>query len=204
MAVYQSLKELSRDQFLNPTECARLCSCPNKKTLLGTRDYAILKVFLNCGLRKQELINLDVKDFCNEDNNYWLIVHGKGNTVDEQDLMNMHVIEAIKKYLAKAGHGDDPNAPLFQPLKGKNKLSTLRLNRRSVDFLIKKYSKQAQLTKSVHAHTLRHTFGTQLQSITKDVIIVQRAMRHRSLSSTMIYLHTARDTVKNSLAELSL
>lgn len=204
MARYQKLSELSRDQFLTPTECARLCSCPNKKKLVGVRDYAILKVFLNCGLRKQELINLNVSDFCNDGHNFWLIIHGKGGTVDEQDLMDTRTIEAIRKYLHRNGHGDDPQAPLFQPLPGKNKLSSLRLNRRSVDFLIKKYAKQSGINKSIHAHTLRHTFGTQLQSLTKDIRIVQRAMRHRALSSTMVYLHTARDEVKNSLAELSL
>ena len=46
MPDFQPVKELSRDKFLTPDECARFCSAPKKNSLLGVRDYAILKVFL--------------------------------------------------------------------------------------------------------------------------------------------------------------
>ena len=204
MKQFNTLKELSRDRFLTPNECARLCSGPNKASLLGLRDYAILKIFLNCGLRKQEIIDLKVKDFHQEGNNFWLIVHSKGGTIDEQDIMNDRTIGAIQKYLRKSGHAEDPEAPLFQPIKGKAKTESKKLNRRSVDFMLAKYVKKAGILKKVSPHTLRHTFGTEFQALTGDIKATQRAMRHRALTSTMIYLHTDRDRVKRGLAQMNL
>jgi len=201
---YKKLKEISRDRFLTPDECARLCSAPKKSSLIGIRDYAILKVFLNCGLRKSELIKLKVKDFCRQGDNYWLVVHSKGGTVDEQDIMNDRTITAIQKYLKTAGHADQPEQYLFQAVKGRVRSKDKILGRLSIDYLIKKYTKQAQIGKRVTAHMLRHTFGTELQALTGDIKTTQKAMRHRTLNSTMIYLHTDRDRVKRGLSKMNL
>ena len=198
------VKELSRDRFLTPDECARLCSAPKMNALLGVRDYAILKVFLNCGLRKMELINLKVSDFCRQGENYWLVVHSKGGDVDEQDIMNQKVIDSVHKYLLKSGHGENSDEPLFQPIKGRAKTASKKLSRRSIDHLVKKYAKAAGITKNVHVHTLRHTFGTELQTLTGDIKLTQKAMRHKSLNSTMIYLHTDRERVKKGLSQMNL
>jgi len=204
MTKYSKRKELARDKFLTPDECARLSSAPNKTTLQGLRDYAILKVFLNCGLRKQELIDLKVKDFCNEGTSWWFIVQSKGGTTDEQDIMNDRTIQAVQRYLQRAGHGLDADAPLFQPLKNRVRTDEKKINRRSIDYLVKRYAKKAEITKNITAHTLRHTFGTEFQVITGDIKSTQAAMRHRSLSSTMIYLHTNRDRVKRGLSQMNL
>ncbi len=204
MARYQKRKELSRDKFLTPDECARLCSAPNKSSLLGVRDYAILKVFLNCGLRKNELLELKVKDFCRQGENYWFVVHSKGGTIDEQDIVNDSTIQAVQRYLQKAKHGDQPDAPLFQPIRKRAKTEALKLSRRSIDFMVKKYVRKAGITKKVTAHILRHTFGTEFQALTGDIKSTQAAMRHQSLNSTMIYLHTDRERVKRGLSRMNL
>lgn len=204
MPRYQKRKELSRDKFLTPDECARLCSAPNKSSLLGVRDYAMLKVFLNCGLRKNELIQLRVKDFQRQGENYWFVVHSKGGTIDEQDIVNDRTIQAVQKYLQKAGHSDNPEAPLFQPIGKRARTEGLQLSRRSIDFMVKKYSKMAGITKKCTAHVLRHTFGTEFQALTGDIKSTQAAMRHRSLNSTMVYLHTDRDRVKRGLSRMNL
>ena len=201
---YKKTKEISRDRFLTPDECARLCSAPKKNSLIGVRDYAILKVFLNCGLRKNELIQLRVKDFCRQGENYWLVVHSKGGTIDEQDIMSDRTIGAIQKYLKMAGHADQPEDPLFQATKGMGRRKDKTLHRRAIDFLVIKYAKEAQIGKRVPAHTLRHTFGTELQALTGDIKTTQKAMRHRNLNSTMIYLHTDRDRVKRGLSKMNL
>lgn len=201
---YKKNIELSRDKFLTPDECARLSSAPRKNSLIGVRDYAILKVFLNCGLRKKEIIELKVKDFCREGENYWLVVHSKGGTIDEQDIMNDRTISAIQTYLKKAGHADQPEMPLFQAVGGRGRRKDKTLHRRAIDFLVIKYAKQAQIAKKVTAHTLRHTFGTELQALTGDLKMTQKALRHRALSSTMVYLHTDRDRVKQGLSKMNL
>lgn len=204
MSNYQPKKEISRESFLTPDECARLSSAPRKNSLLGIRDYAILKVFLNCGLRKMELLNLKVKDFCRQGENYWLVVHSKGGDIDEQDIMDYRTIEAVKKYLSKAGHNDQPEMPLFQPMKGRAKTESFKLSRRSIDYMVKKYARVAEITKNVHPHTLRHTFGTEFQAQTGDIKTTQKVMRHKSLNSTMIYLHTDRNRARRGLSKVSL
>jgi site-specific recombinase XerD len=201
---YKKVNEISRDKFLTPDECARLCSAPKKNSLIGVRDYAILKTFLNCGLRKAELIKLKVEDFCRQGENYWLVVQSKGGTVDEQDIMNNRVIDSIMKYLKMAGHGDQPKAPLFKPVKNRGRRKDGSLHRRSIDFMIKKYAKEAEIDKNVTAHTLRHTFGTELQTLQGDIKVTQKAMRHRQLNSTMRYLHTDRNRVKKGLEKMNL
>jgi integrase/recombinase XerD len=200
----QRVKELSRDKFLTPDECARLCSVPKLSTTKGVRDYAILKVFLNCGLRKMELLNLKVKDFQHQGGDYWFVVHSKGGSIDEQDVISYKVIEAVNKYLNRSGHANDLEAPLFQPIKGRSKRADHSLSRRCIDELVKKCARKAGISKSVHCHTLRHTFGTELLTLTGDIKVVQKAMRHSALTSTMIYLHTDRERVKRGLAQMNL
>ncbi len=204
MAKNITVKELSRDKFLTPEECARLSSAPARNSLLGIRDYAIIKVFLNCGLRKSELLNLRVKDFRRQGENYWFVVHSKGGSIDEQDIMNYRTVEAVQKYLSRAGHGDQLEEPLFQPIGNKAKTESKKLSRRSIDYLVKKYARKAGITKNVHPHTLRHTFGTELQAMQGDVKVTQKAMRHKNLTSTMIYLHTNRERVRKGLERVNL
>lgn len=201
---YKKLSELSRDQFLTPHECVKLCSGPNRKTLIGLRDFAILKTFLNLGLRKQELINLKVKDLYQDGSDWIINIHGKGGTIDELDIENYDLLEAIRKYLISSGHGTDSEAPLFQSTEPTNYNPSKKIHRRSIDFLIQKYAKMTGIQKKIHAHTLRHTFGTELFSQTKDITIVQRAMRHRNMQSTMLYMHTNRDRLKYGLSQVSL
>ena len=198
------LKELSRDKFLTPDECARLCSAPARNSLMGMRDYAILKVMLNCGLRKNEIIELRVKDFQRQGNEYWLVVHSKGGDIEEQDILSDRAITAIQRYLKKSGHADKPDDPLFQPLPSRVKTDSKKISRRSIDFFLEKYVKRAGIGKHVHAHMLRHTFGTELQALTGDIKLTQKAMRHKNLNSTMIYLHVDRERVKQGLSKLNL
>lgn len=201
---YKSLNELSRDKFLTPSECSALCSMPPKNSIMGLRDYAILKTFLNAGLRKSELCNLNVGDLRVVDGNYYFLVHSKGGNIDEQDIGDMRTIDAIKKYILKAGHSQNPDAPLFQPDSRNGNYKHDRMNRGSIDNLIDKYAKQAEISKKVTAHMLRHTYGAEVMAISNDLQVTQRAMRHRSPQATLIYLHTTRERVRANLRNLHI
>ena len=195
---------LTQDKWLTELEVKKLLKQPDKRYLLGMRDFAILKIFLNCGLRKAELINLDVKDYHKEGISTWLSVHSKGGYVMDQPINDFSTNSAIKKYLKSGKHGDDPNAPLFQSLQGKGILSGQRTHRIVIEYLTNKYAIQAGIKKHVHAHMLRHTFGTHFFNATKDLVTTQKAMRHKSGNSTMIYLHSDKTQVLKGLKELNL
>lgn len=202
--MYKKLKELSKNMFLNVDEIARLSSAPDRRKLQGIRDYAIIKTFLNTGLRRQELIDLKVGDMKWDEGKCYLVVHSKGGTVDEQPLQNDRAVQAIKKYLIQSGHEKKSHEPLFQPLPTRTKAGNHKLCRRSLDSMLMKYGKMARINKRISSHMLRHTFGTQVYSMTKDLAITQRLMRHRSISSTMIYVHTDDNAVRFVLQDLNL
>lgn len=202
MRKYRRFKELSKEQILTSSEQMALLSQPDKSSLIGRRDYAILKLFLSTGLRKAELLNLKIKDFKCEDKQHYLIVHSKGGTIDEQDIMNPQVIEAIRKYLKMSGHEQSPEDPLFKPSPKSSQSKDGHLHRRSIDSMLKKYAREAEIQKNVTAHMLRHTFGSMIYSACKNIATTQRLMRHRSLSSTMIYLHSDRQDGKKALTKI--
>lgn len=204
MRKYRKFKELSRDKMLTPDEQAALSSAPDKSSLLGKRDYAIIKLFLNTGLRKAELLSLKVGDLKSEGGRYWLIVKSKGGTIDEQDLTSERAIESIKRYLTMAGHGDKLDEPLFKPIPKNHMSKGGYLSRRSIDKMLKKYAKDAGIQKNITAHILRHTFGSEVYANCKDLALTQRIMRHRSLNSTMIYLHSNKDRARKVLNSLDL
>jgi integrase len=204
MPKYARFKEIRREKLLTPDEQNALSSAPNQRTLLGLRDYAIIKTFLNAGLRKAELLDLRVCDLQNEGQRYWLMVRSKGGNFDEQELQSERTISAIKKYLARAGHGALSGAALFKPVREKEGLPNGHLHRCAIDYMLAKYAKKAGLTKRVTAHMLRHTFGTEVYAHCHDVAITQRLLRHRSISSTMIYLHSNKDRARAVLGNIDL
>ena len=64
--------------------------------------------------------------------------------------------------------------------------------------------RKAGITKDVHPHMLRHTYATELYRATKDIRLVQKALGHAQLSSTMIYTHIVDDDLETAMRALHL
>jgi site-specific recombinase XerD len=149
------------------------------------RDYCILTLFLNCGLRLAELCGLNVNDVNFE--NETLIVTGKGN---KQRLvyLNDACIKALKDYLAvrPAGSlkGDDRKALFISRL---NK----RIGRQAVQLMVYHYLEEIGLNGQHYSvHKLRHTAATLMyQHGEVDVLILKDMLGHEQLSTTEIYTH---------------
>jgi len=197
-------KLLRQDSFLTPQEVKKLLKAIDRRYFLGVRDYAVIKTFLSCGLRKSELQNLRVEHYQKAPGYAWMIVKGKGGQELDQVFNSKTTIAAIDKYLKMSGHGNDGNAPLFQSI-GKHKVSNgLILCRISIDYMLKKYARKAGMSKNIHCHMLRHTFGTEIYKATKDVITTQFAMRHKDGGSTLIYLHSDKDRILEGLKQAGI
>jgi len=84
-------------------------------------------------------------------------------------------------------------AVLFTTLAGK----PLRDNYLRV--MVKRYGQKARIGKDVHPHMLRHTFATDLYRETKNIRLVQKALGHASLGTTMIYTHIVDDELEDAL-----
>jgi len=162
---------------LNNQERAALLSQPNKKAKTGLRDLAMIRLMLNAGLRSSEVLSILVEDI-DWISGKLIIRHGKGNK-DRIMWLNEDDLEIIKEWKEIK----PLSSILFTTLKRK------KINDRYLRAMVKRRAKRTDITKDVHPHLLRHTFATDLLRSTKNIRLVQKALGHASLSSTMIYTH---------------
>ena len=144
------------------------------------RDYCILTLFLNCGLRVSELVGLNLTDFQRDT----VRVTGKGGK-QRTVYLNEACAEAINAYLPHRlrPHDRDKNALFIS--RNRNRISV-----QTVKWLVKKYVGQAGLnTHKYSAHKLRHTAATLMYQNGVDIRTLQTILGHTSVSTTMIYTH---------------
>ena len=157
-------------------------SGPNEK-----RDYAILMLFLNCGIRRSELVGLNLTDVY-EDR---IRVVGKGNK-ERIVYFGSACRKAIDAYLPERNKKVlTDNRALFGSRNG-NRIST-----DAVHALVKKALLQAGLDATqFSAHKLRHTAATMMLSGGVDVKTVQEVLGHENLNTTQIYTHIENTELK--------
>ena len=150
-------------------------SGPNEK-----RDYAILMLFLNCGIRRSELVGLNLTDVY-EDR---IRVVGKGNK-ERFVYFGTPCRKAIDAYLPERNKKIlTDNRALFGS-RDNNRISVSAVHR-----LVKKYLLMAGLdANELSAHKLRHTAATMMHSGGVDVKTVQEVLGHENLNTTQIYTH---------------
>ena len=182
-------------KFLSGEEVDRLLNAPSQDKLAGKRDKAILEVLFSTGLRVSELTKLD-RDKIDLDRREFGIV-GKGGRA-RVVFLSTRAAEWIKKYLNAR---EDKYKPLFIRHKGKldptiadNKV---RLTVRSVQRMIKKYSRKMKLTIDATPHVLRHSFATDLLMAGADIRSVQEMLGHKNIQTTQVYTHVTHKHLKD-------
>ena len=151
------------------------------------RDYAILMLFLNCGIRRSELVGLNINDVY-EDR---IRVIGKGNK-ERFVYFGSSCRKAIDAYLPiRQKQVLTDNRALFGSRDG-NRISVSAVHR-----LVKKALLQAGLDPDQYsAHKLRHTAATMMLSGGVDVKTVQEVLGHENLNTTQIYTHIENTELK--------
>lgn len=151
------------------------------------RDYAILMLFLNCGIRRSELVGLNLTDVY-EDR---IRVVGKGNK-ERFVYFGTACRKAIDAYLVERSQKVlTDNRALFGSRDG-NRISVTAVHR-----LVKKALLQAGLDATqFSAHKLRHTAATMMLSGGVDVKTVQEVLGHENLNTTQIYTHIENTELK--------
>ena len=151
------------------------------------RDYAILMLFLNCGIRRSELVGLNITDVY-EDR---IRVVGKGNK-ERFVYFGTPCRKAIDAYMAERNEKVlTDNRALFGSRNG-NRISVTAVHR-----LVEKALKQAGLDSTqFSAHKLRHTAATMMLSGGVDVKTVQEVLGHENLNTTQIYTHIENTELK--------
>ena len=145
------------------------------------RDIAIMTTFLYTGIRVSELVNLDLSDI--KESDMTLHVERKGGK-NEDVLMNDEVYEALCDYIELERYSEDGSqqAVFLSSRRGENN----RLSVKSCERIVTKYSKNFT-QKHVTPHTLRRTFGTTLYNKYGDPYLVQNALGHQDISTTVNY-----------------
>ncbi|MGM9612564.1 MAG: tyrosine-type recombinase/integrase, partial [Butyricicoccus sp.] len=155
----------------------------------AARDYCILTLFLNCGMRVSELAGINVQDIQKDT----LRVIGKGNK-ERTIYLNDACLESIEAYLPEriVPHAADQNA--FFTSRNRNRLSV-----QTIKWLVKKHLTAAGLDATkFSAHKLRHTAATLMYQNGVDIRTLQTVLGHRSVDTTMIYTHIRDENVRTA------
>lgn len=186
-------------KYLNLDDSKKLLEVTdNSNNRNHDRDYAIITLFLNCGMRLSELVGININDIDFNENK--LTVIGKGNK-ERSIYLNHACIKALKQYLAIR-----PTSGIKQDKFNSHKALFLserkeRISRRTVQHIVYTKLSEAGLDPSKYStHKLRHTAATLMYQYGEvDIRALQVLLGHESISTTEIYTHVNNDQVRNAV-----
>ncbi|MCI9026912.1 MAG: tyrosine recombinase XerC [Lawsonibacter sp.] len=178
----------SLPKYLNLEESMDLLDSVDGKN--SNRDYCILTLFLNCGLRISELVGLNITDVRGDQ----LRVLGKGNK-ERMLYLNDACQRALTDWLDERSAMTlvDQNA-LFVTLQNRRRISTAAVHK-----LVKKHLSAAGLDSTQYSsHKLRHTAATLMLQNGVDVRTLQEVLGHDHLNTTQIYTHVDNEDLRTA------
>lgn len=181
-------------EFLTEQEQEQLINIFNIRYFNSFKNRTMIKLFLASGLRLSEMINLRWKDI-NLMTGQLKVVEGKG-AKDRILWISDSIVEELGVWKEKQAKKLGICEYMFTTAsKGK-------LDDRNVRRMVDEYSNKAGITKNVSPHTFRHTFASDLLRATKNIRLVQKALGHEDLSTTMIYTHIVDEEFEDALKKL--
>ncbi len=185
------IKRLPR--YLNVEESKDLLESVNlASSEYSTRDYAIITVFLNCGIRLSELVGINISNIKNNS----LTVIGKGDK-ERSIPLNNACLQAIAAYMKvrPVNNVKDKNALFISK-------RLQRISKETVQKIVKKYIKEAGLDPQRYStHKLRHTAATLMYKYGKvDIRALQELLGHQSIATTEIYTHLDQEQLRDAVS----
>lgn len=162
----------------------------NPNELYRNRDYAIVMLFLNCGLRLAELTSIDIDKISADDS---LTVIGKGNK-ERTIFLNEGCVQAIEDYMKLRPLVPGEKA-LFLSIR------KTRISNRAIQHMIDKYLEKSGLDTDVYStHKLRHTAATLMYKYGNvDIRALQEILGHESVATTQIYTHIDNERLREAV-----
>ncbi len=180
-----------------PSEIKKILSFPDRSTFAGKRDYAMLQLLWGNGLRRSEVVSLDLDDVDFSDRSLWVLGKGKSEKVRVQ--MNRSTVEAVKEWLEVRikYQSSDPSA-LFISIGGIKRGS--RLTAQSLYNLVDRTSEVVGISKKMSPHRVRHSaITTVLDRNGGNLRKARDFSRHCDVNTLMIY----DDNLNKSQSEMS-
>ena len=155
------------------------------------RDYAIITLFLNCGMRLAELVSIDYSDIKSDGT---IVITGKGNK-ERTIYLNQACLDAITAYMRVRPNDGVRDRALF--LSARNQ----RINPRTVEIMVNNNLEKAGLGgRGLSVHKLRHTAATLMyQHGNVDLLLLKEILGHENLGTTEIYTHITSDATRNAI-----
>ncbi len=184
-------KKSALPKFLTLEQSIDLLNCVNGP--FKERDYCILTLFLNCGMRLSELVGINMSDIKSDKT---LRLTGKGNK-ERIVYLNDACLNAIEQYL---------NVRPRINLKDRNALFISKFNKRispkTVQYIVKKYLARIELDQQGYSvHKLRHTAATLMyQHGDVDIRILKDILGHSNLGTTEIYTHISNKQIEKAVS----
>lgn len=179
----------SLPKYLTLEEAQKLLSVIDGK--FKERDYAIITLFLNCGMRLAELVSIDYNDIKADDT---LVITGKGNK-ERTVYLNQACVNAINEYRKVRPNDGVKDRALF--LSARNQ----RISPRMVEIMVNKNLEKAGLGgRGLSVHKLRHTAATLMyQHGNVDLLLLKEILGHENLGTTEIYTHITSDATRDAI-----
>ncbi|MBE6670801.1 MAG: tyrosine recombinase XerC [Ruminococcaceae bacterium] len=194
-----SVGNKSLPKYLTVDECIALLDAikTDPETKTRERDYAIITLFLNCGMRLSELVGISLNDIDRDLRS--LRVVGKGSK-ERVVYLNDACKEALKSYLKVRAMDNQIE------IKDKNALFLSsrhqRISNKTVQHIVYKYLRMAGLEyKRFSTHKLRHTAATLMYQTGKvDVRVLKDILGHEQLNTTQIYTHVSDESMEKAMS----
>lgn len=176
--------------YLELDEAKKLLETPEGNN--KERDYFILTILLNCGLRVSELKNLNMNDIKGDS----IRIRGKGNK-ERQLYLNDATKKALNDYLKVRKPKEADETQLILSNHGE------KISIGGIQYIVKNLIRKAGLdAESLSVHKLRHTAATLMYKYGGvDIRALQEVLGHEHLNTTQIYTHTDKDSIRNAITK---
>ena len=156
------------------------------------RDYAIITLFLNCGMRLSELVSINYNDIRDDGS---LTILGKGNK-ERTIYLNKACINAVNAYMKKRPNDGVKDKALFLSARKQ------RISGKTVQHIVyENLEKAGYGDRGLSVHKLRHTAATLMYQYGDiDLLLLKEVLGHENLGTTEIYTHTAAEAAKKAIA----
>ncbi|MBQ8706563.1 MAG: site-specific tyrosine recombinase XerD [Succinivibrionaceae bacterium] len=175
-------------EYLTESEVQRLLDAPNPSDPMELRDKTMIELMYASGLRVSELIEVRFCDLLLDENLVRVI--GKG---DKERIVPFADATAVwlKQYIAQVRSQIETSEDYLFLSKRRT-----RMTRQTFWYRLKEYALRSGISKSIHPHTLRHSFATHLLNHGANLLDVQQLLGHASVDTTQIYTHVANSRLK--------